>query len=178
MFNFNSLKQAVGAVVAQKNGIAIQLEKLRREREEVTCAAPTKVEVVKLLVAYMQHGAANFEKNFARDLQNVIHKRANFPMLDGGSGGFGNGNSIRILNSANLQNTANIDTLAQGMYFFAAEIFEDAVARRVQAMEWPAGAIDAETRAKRLADLDKKIIELEAQQTLIAEEARQAGIAL
>lgn len=177
MFNFNSLKQAVGAVVAQRNGIASQLEKLRREREETACAAPTKAEVVRLLVAYMQHGASNFEKNFARDLQNVLHKRANFPMLDGGSG-FGNGNAIRILNSANLQNAANIDTLAQGMYFFAAEIFEEAVARRVQAMQWPDGALDAETRMKRLADLDKKIRELEAQQTLIAEEARQAGIAL
>lgn len=179
MFDFSSAKNVIQNLVGHVRGLDGQIEALRREREEVAAAPPTKGEVIDQLSDYLARGAVEFQKNFARDLDQLLRKRDNFPKLTTVAGDvFAVQNAIHVLDCAPIGNAPSIASLGNAMFYFLGDVMKSSVEARVNEMPWPAGALDASTRAKRLAELDKKIGALEAEQSKLAQEARAAGISL
>lgn len=176
IFDFKSIKKSLQGVAAHVREIRKEIEKLKREREDVACAPASREDVKKMTLAWMDLRAADYQDKLRVTMGEAI-KRASSSQP-----GEGVGPQAMTLVGAWHQ----IGGVAPGpvsvdgaLCAFFGQTLADSVCKVIDQMKWPAAeGLPLAERAKKLASLDQKIDALVAEERDLVSSARSAGITL
>lgn len=164
MFDFNPLKKLLSDATTQIDSRKVELEKLRRTREDIAAAPISREDAIRALHARIDTDAAKHMDIVVNALTPLISK----------------GDPIRmdasILSAAKPGLAASPLSIEAGLCLAMGDVIKAAASRIVEAMEWPPGALDHAVKEKKVSELDRKISDLEAELTQLVHSARAAGV--
>jgi hypothetical protein len=168
VFDFLSIRKSVDSLQGQLAGLRSQAEGLKREREELHLAPATKDDVIAAFCARIDEVGATYPADLKR-AAGVYFAGREIPSLKTQPLGFLMPQANHGMNSA-----AVVASLA----FLLRDDMKAGIARAINALDWPAGAVSLAERSKRLSKLDADIARLESEENSLREHASRAGIVI
>lgn len=175
MFDFLSLKKTLANFVDELGGLRSQIEKLRRQREDLINAPATREDVKAMVERWAAGKSAEYVKRLRISVQSFINK------------------PVQLLDAQAVEKRMTL-FVKSGQQFGAGifpgyELEDQAICcllgpalitslhAAIDAMEnWPEGSIPMSGRAKKISDLDDKIAELSQKESVLVNAAKDAGV--
>lgn len=174
MFDFMKLKNEVASIAGKVRDVRAQAEKLKREREDLAAAPATKEDIIRLMMAQVNEAAARYSARLrdAIDHTTTCGQPAHI-------GTNGKPCSVGIFTVREHQtNPPTVADVQDSLCFFLQGQIKSDLERALKDMSWPAGAQPVEGRAAALEKLDRKIAELDAEETDLRQAAAAAGVVI
>lgn len=166
MFDFLTLKKSVAALGSKVHQAQDQLETMRRRREEIAASPTSREDAIQALQDHVDHLAASYRKTLADNLAPLIAK----------------GDPARvvgpILSATRPGTAATSQTLEAGICLAFGPQLKTAIAETLAGMDWPAGALDAASKTRQLAELDEAIERAERELSELVQAAQAAGVSI
>jgi hypothetical protein len=166
MFDFLGLKKSIDGLTGQLAGLRSQAESLKREREELHLAPATKEDVIAAFCARIDEVGASYPADLQR-AAGVYFAGRELASLKTQGLGF-------LLPQANYG--MNSAAMMSGLAFLLRDDLKAGITRAINALDWPAGAVNLAERSKRLSKLDSEIAKLEKEEADLRDHAAKAGI--
>ena len=157
------LFQAAGDEIQQ---LRRNLETARQQRDLTASAPLTKEDAIAAMHKAIDQRAAAHYKTLAKALANVVRK--------GEPGRV----DVRAVALAKPDFTVTPTTLEDGLSLLLNQQLKDGIARVIEGMEWPAGAMPRAEKTERLRELDGRILKLERDLASAVGAARSAGLSV
>lgn len=173
LFDFTGLKKSIDQLAGQVSSLKGNLEKLRREREDLTVRAASKEDVISLLCQRIDREAAEYPIDLARQISGFIPGGKTARL---GERNFSLG--ILLPQSSGAGSGMGAASLLRDMTFLFRDEIKAGIESAIKAAPWPENPIRLVDRNKRLAELDEEIAALEAQEANLREIAARSGLRL
>ena len=165
--DFLGLKQSIDALSGKLKAVRQQAEGLRREREELAAAPPTRADAVAAVHSYIDHEGARFRERILYPAWGLLTRPDRLGRVN-----------PNILTAMPPDSTASPRSMELALFALLGPTFKDAVAQAIDAMPWPEGALPMAERQAQLAELDERIGKLEAEEAELLTHAAKAGVLL
>ena len=165
MKTIDTIKKAAGELIGAKRNLDAEIEKLRQRREFLHKSPLPKSDAIASLHEAVDARAANWRESFVLTAA---------PLRDR----FEEHTSMMLLESNGSYAKSGV-VFPDPLYAMLAPTIKKTITAEIEAMEWPAvtGPARAE-RARELANVEKRILDLEKERDDIRVAARGAGIDL
>lgn len=176
LFDFKSIKQSLQGVASHVRQVRKEIEKLKREREDVAGAPASREDVKKMARAWMDVRAAEYQDRLQVTMGEAI-KQASSSRPEDGVGP----QAMTLVGAWHqiggvVPGPAAVDG---ALCAFFGPALADSVCKVIDQMKWPAPeGLPLPERTKKLANLDEKIAALVAEEMDLVSSARSAGITL
>lgn len=171
MFDLLSIKKGISALADQIRGVTGEIETLKRQRDILRVAPPTKADVIQLLHQRIDQMAAEYPGQVRKSLQGYINAPSDL-LIPHHNLGF----LMPTVNNYSGSGVPFIGLVFEGLAFLMQDIFKERVTAAVELMDWPQNAMPMAERDKELAKLDGKIATLEKQHKQLQTAAADAGV--
>ena len=170
MFDFLTIKKAVGDFSGQLKKIREEIASLQARRAVIEAAPPGREDIKASLGRYLDEQAGRYRESLSKSLD--FFQR--HPQRLNDTEAITNRMSLAGVptSSANLDSTRTID----GMFAVLIPGMRAELHKQIDLMPWPADALPLEGRAKRLDDIDTKLDVLLNQEAELVAAASAAGI--
>lgn len=169
LFDFSSIKKSIASIGSEATKLRTELEKARREREELAAAPITREELTDALCDWIDRIGESYPRHLVSTVSHIRdHAEINPqsltvpPALLTVHGG---GSSPQVQPAA--------------LCFLLADVLKDGMRRAVEALPYPtAPGLPRAEKVEKLAALDKQIAKLEADLLELRNDAEAAGVSL
>lgn len=168
MFDFSPLKKLLSDAGEQMRTRQVQLEKLKREREDIAAAPTSREDVIRALHDRIDKAADTHMDIFASAMRPLILK-GDTARLDA---------PLPIVATAKSGSAPTPASIEAGLCLVMGDQMKAAATRIIEAMEWPSGALDDAVKQKKILELDSKISGMEAELTALVNSARAHGVSI
>jgi hypothetical protein len=166
MFDFNSLKKQVAGIGAKVRESSMELENLRRKREEIVAAPSSKQDAIAAMHSRIDREAETHRKILITSIRPLIIK------------GSASRIDAPILAAARHDTAPTALSLESGLCMaFGAEL-KRSISDTIEAMDWPEYALDESEKTAEITRLDAAIQKTESELTELVTAAHAAGISL
>jgi hypothetical protein len=167
-FDFLGLKKTVASMGEQVRELRVQIETLKRQREELAAAPHSRDDVLAILSSRIDREGAVYAHRLRHAIRPVINRGP----------GISNDVYVPIMTAEKDNVPAGPKTIENAFCLFFNAQMKEAVAAALAGIEWPDGAVSHIDRVAKLTKLDREIDALEAEETELAKQAAAAGVIL
>lgn len=172
MLDILKIKSAIRGLSDHVSGLRKNKETLLRKREDIALAPGTKEDVIAMFHGYIDDQARRYPALLRVAIETTLAYGRDPQKGPGG------GPQLSVLNIAreNLQSAAGMPDFERAMFYVFRSGIKKAVSDAINEMEWPREALPLADRAAALADIDKKIAAIEADEKELNSAAVEAGV--
>lgn len=174
LFDLSAIRKSVRDVAARVRELRGEIEQLRRERDIIETAPSARADVKAALQRQVQAGSERYAELLRDHLEPMIR---NVRLLSDPKRAAGSFSMVGATARRDATPTPQSTDLV--FYAVAGELVSTALGRVVDAMEWPGDeGLPMAQRAVKLADLDRRIADLVAQEQQLVADASDVGLIL
>lgn len=172
MFNFNSLKQSVDALVQQVRDIRKQIADLQNRREKVEKAPPSRGDFKVAFDKFLDGQEAKWLQSLASSFE-FFHRHPG-RLVDGDAL-----NSHMTLFGV-ARHTKDVDQTRgfDGLFAALVPTMREELHARIDALPWPADSLPLAGRDKAIEDIDQQLEDLMTKEAELVTAAARAGVVI